>query len=79
MLVPKPSRTARIFVGQELAVPMALHQSPAVSSPRELQLGMFVVEVAVGVVVEMSKLAHWDEASSVVLPNQEVEVDEASP
>ena len=78
-MVPKPSRTARISAGWELVVPTVLHQSPAVSSPRELQLGMFVVEVAVGVAVEMSKLAHWDGANSVVLPNQEVEVDEASP
>ena len=78
-MVPKPSRTARISAGWELVVPTVLHQSPAVSSPRELQLGMFVVEEVVGVVVEMSKLAHWDEASSFVLPNQEAEVDEASP
>lgn len=43
----KPSRTARMFAGWELVVPMVLHQSPAVSSQRELQLGMFAVAVAV--------------------------------
>ncbi len=62
----KPSRTARMFAGWELVVPMVLHQSPGVSSPRELQLGMFAVEV---VAVEMLKLVRSDEASSVVLPN----------
>ena len=65
----KPSRTARIFAGWELVVPMVLHQSPAVSSQRELQLGMFAVEVVAAVAVETPKLVRSDEASSVVLPN----------